>query len=228
MKESVFSAIILTFALTIFCEGQSNSWNGVTPLLSTRADVEKLFGSLTNCESGSCTIKTSKEVVSFGFALGDCKEGWNIPKDTVLGLTVVPNSDVGKSFDELKLDRTGFTLSVDDVFSAIWTNAAKGLQYSFSNVEREFRAAFYIPKKSDNNLRCDGFPAFTPEGSHYTSDRFHFNKYGNPKISLNWVYAHLDNLTANLTAQNLDGSDGYRGYILVYFDAKHSFKKYKS
>ena len=225
MKRIALSISFLISASTIFVFGQSNSWKGLTPLLSTRADVEKLLGKPKEDKYSCCRYEMPNENVSISYATDTCDEGWNVPKDTVLSLSVSPNSDVGKSFEELKLDKNKFSMTGDDAFFGTWTNPEQGLQYYFSNIDREFRSFSYLPKRSDNNLRCDGFPPFAPEGRHYSFERFSFqNKSLSKKGNLYRIYASLD----NFIIQNTSNGNHYKGFVLVYFDDKLSLKQYKS
>jgi hypothetical protein len=224
MKRIALSISILIFASTVFTHGQSNSWRGLTPLLSTRADVEKLLGKPKEDKYSCCRYETPNEYVSVSYAADKCDEGWNVLKDTVLSLSVSPNSDVGKSLEELKIDKSGFSVTGDDAFFGTWTNPELGLQYYFGNIEREFRSVSYIPKKSDNILRCNGFPPFAPEGQHYPFERFSFqNKSLGKKENLYRIYASLD----NFIIQNTSNGNDYKGFVLVYFDDKLSLKQYK-
>lgn len=223
MKSIVLS--ILIFASTVFIHGQSNSWKNLTPLLSTRADVERLLGKPKEDNYFCCKYETPNEYVSVNYAIDECKEGWNVPKDTVLSLRVSPNSDVGKSFEELKLDKGKFSFTGDDAFYGTWTNAEQGLQYYFANINRELQSITYIPKKSDNNLRCNGFPPFAPEGQHYAYETFDFhNKVYSKKDNLFRIYGFLD----SFIIQTSEYGNNYKGYVLVYFDDKLTLKEYKS
>jgi len=42
--KNVLLVILLGFAVLPAIYGQTNSWQGITPLLSTRGEVEKLLG----------------------------------------------------------------------------------------------------------------------------------------------------------------------------------------
>ena len=223
MKSIILS--ILIFATTVFVHGQSNSWKNLTPLFSTRADVEKLLGKHKEDKYSCCKYETPNEYVFVEYLTDKCKEGWNVPKDTVLSLRVSSSSDVGKSFEDLKLDKNSFSFTGDDAFYGTWTNAEQGLQYYFSNINRELQSITYLPKKSDNNLRCNGFPPFAPEGQHYPFERFSFqNKTLGKKENLYRIYAQLD----NFIIQTNENWKGYKGFVLIYFDDRLSLKKYKS
>ena len=222
MKINSLKTLIILFFLTSFTYSQSNSWNDLTPLRSNRLDVEKLLGKPTDDKPYGVRYKTEKETVRVIYTSEKCENGWDVPKDTILRITVY-ESNVGKSFDELKLDKNLFSHTVDDAFYATWTNTDEGVQYYFNGYQ-QLESITYLPKKSDNDLRCDGFPSFQPEGEHYPFDTFLFY---NPKLSkkesLYSVFSRLDNFIVSLKNYKSD----YKGYILVYFDKKLSFNEYQ-
>jgi hypothetical protein len=215
-----FSLFLLLLVLTDLAYGQNNAWNSLTPLRSTRADVEKIFGK----PKESKAYETPSGTFSVNYSDAKCDEGWNVSKDTVLSLSVSPKSEIGKSFEELKLDERKFLSSVDDAFFGSWTNAEEGFQYYFSNVRKELISITYIPKKSDNIRRCDGFPPFAPEAQYFTMDKYSLhNKFLSEEESIVRLYSISDTIIAN--AVNDENS---RAYVLVYFDNKFSLKNYRA
>lgn len=228
MKSKFFQLILTVFALSVFCNGQSNSWNGLTPLRSTRADVEKILGKPVKERSSSCyDYKSGEDFANICYVYFDCQDGWNVPKDTVLEISTSPERYLRKSFDELGLNETDYFLSVDDALHARWTNADKGISYDFENVKMFFGSKNYIPRSSDNeNLRCNGFPPYDPEGQHYTMDTLLFyNSSLGKKEGLYSIFSRIDSFIIEL--KNNNAKDEYRGYILVYFDKKLSFQEYE-
>lgn len=222
MKRNSLKILISLFILTSSAYSQSNSWNDLTPLRSNRQDVEKLLGKPTDDEPYGVTYKTEKEKVQVLYTSEKCENGWDVPKDTVLRMEVY-DSDVGKSFDELKLDKNLFSHTVDDAFYATWTNTDEGVQYYFNGYQ-QLESITYLPKKSDNYLRCNGFPSFQPEAQHYPFDKFLFyNPALSKKESLYSVFSRLDNFIFSLQNYKSD----HKGYVLVYFDKKLSFKEYE-
>lgn len=220
MKRNFPLISILIFVLVISGYGQSNSWNGLTPLRSTRADVEKLFGKSEEDKCSTC-YKTAKEEISFTYSKGRCDEKWNVPPDTVLQISISPISDKGKSFEELKLDESKFSCLANDNFFTVCTNADEGLLYSFSPY-REFVGMVYIPKKADNHLRCDGFPPFLPEAQYDPFERIDFSHSKFKKKDLYMLYPKLDGFRLQIAS-----SKDYKGYILVYFDNKLPLNEYR-
>jgi hypothetical protein len=229
MRRNILQISILIFVTTVFSYGQSNSWNNLTPLRSTRADVEKLLGKpKDNVCSLGCEYETAKEKIRVSYAYNKCSgAGWSVPTDTVLRITVSSLENSGKSFDQLNLDRNKFSSTIDDAVYGTWTNSEEGLSYYFSNGDKEFIELSYIPKKADNYLRCDGFPPYTPEGQHFTMDTaLFYNPKFSKKESLYDVFARIDSFTINLMSDSY--KDEYKGYVMVYFDNKLPFKEYKN
>jgi hypothetical protein len=224
VKERILSILIVIFAAQCLTFAQSNSWNGLTPLRSTRADVEKLFGAPKRCLSG-CEYQTGKETIYVIYARHHCDGGWNVRKDTVIEL-VLRSSEEGKSFGDLKLDENKFSSTTDDAIFGTWTNPEDGLRYYFRNFREQLLSVNYIPKKSDNqNLRCDGFPPYAPEGRHYTS---RVSEFYNQKLSkagnFNEIVGRF--LETFIELGNLE-KDRFKGYAVIYFDNKLSYREYQ-
>lgn len=223
-----FRLTILILISTIFTFGQNNSWNGITPLHSTRTDVEKLLGKPKECKYGVCEYVIEKERVSFRYINKQCESGWDIPKDTVISIEITPFTIDKKSFDELKLDKSKFTYRVDDVFQGTWTNAEDGLSYEFGHVDKYLDYIRYFPKKSDNNLRCNGFPPFIPEGIYYSYNHFPFyNSSSSKRANMYSLAASFDSLRRDLL--NLRKANyNFKAYVLIYFDKRLSLKQYRT
>ena len=229
LKEKVLTILIVILAAQCFVFAQSNSWNGLTPLRSTRADVEKLFGAAKECLSG-CTYRGEKVGLEVFYAERECDGGWNVPKDTVIRFDLY-SFDEGKSFDELKLDRNKFSYTVDDAMFGTWTNPEDGLSYYFGNFDRFLRSIGYIPKKSDNlNLRCNGFPPYAPEGRHYTMEYTDFyDPDRNKRDNFFNNIARFQNFFVNFGNVERDFKDEkYKSYAVIYFDQKMPYREYQS
>lgn len=228
MKPYLFKISILILICVISEYGQSNSWNNLTPLHSTRADVEKLLGKPKEDKYGCCQYKTEKETVSVSYINKICENGWNVLPNTVLSISFSPDSDA-KTIEALNLDKSKFSIRVDDTLRATLTNADEGISYSFSDVAHSFTQKLdyitYIPKKSDNYLRCDGFPPYSPDSQYYPIYQSSFYR---PELSkkedLDRIFALSDSFIIDL----LNGKETLRGYIIIYFDNKLSLKEYKN
>ena len=84
----------------------AKGWRGITPLRSTRADVERLLGPP---ESGSgSAYATEGERVSITYSSRPCDYGWRVPPDTVISFFVYPKKPPKLSdlnLDEKKYER---------------------------------------------------------------------------------------------------------------------------
>jgi hypothetical protein len=73
---------------------QRNSWRGLVPLASNRKDVEALFGASKRGWRTAATYETGHESILAKYSNGNCAAStseWNVPKDTLIELTVNPN-----------------------------------------------------------------------------------------------------------------------------------------
>ena len=219
---------LLIFVSIISTYGQSNSWNGLTPLHSTRADVEKLLGQPEKDKIDYRGIyKTENGKVEIVYATRPCKTGWNVPKDTILFITLI-DADVGKSLEELKLDESKLSYSVDDAMYAQWRNADEGLTYYFQNVSGYLIEKGFGPKKSDNEtLRCDGFPPYMPEGFYYTD--FYYPFYSKTLSKEKGFYEAIQRFDElYIRVSQLHPKDEVKAYAVIYFDNRYLLKEWRN
>jgi hypothetical protein len=204
--------------------GQTNAWNGLVPLRSTRADVEKLLGAPKENFFGTFKYESKDGRVEVYYSTQKCDSAWNVPIGTVLRIMVYPNSLQGKNLKELKVDENKFSYTADDAFFQTWTNPEAGLQY-YSDGRGDFISVTYLPKKSDNNLRCNGFPPFAPETRHmmYEYVPFYTKKLSRKK-NLDLLFSRFGNIKWQFL---YNFKNGYKAYAVVYFDNKRKFNEYK-
>lgn len=138
----------------------SNAWRGLVPLMSTRADVERLLGSSKGSLAGSYAYETKEEKVRVVYSEGSCTpslEGqWNAPVDTVLSVTVFPQTKV--LVDSLRLDRRIFSRT-QEAHPENWlyyVSAEKGVMVHAeqNNACEEVMSITYRPTTKDERLRC--------------------------------------------------------------------------
>lgn len=229
MKKKFVLISFLIFVSVILSYGQSNSWKGLTPLHSTRADAEKLLGQQEkSIIPFRNKYKTENEKVTISYATKPCDKGWDVPKDTILGISIQSSvdSDMGKSFDDLKLDESKFNFTNDDAMFALWTNSEDGLTYYFGNINSYLLEKGYIPKKSDyETMRCDGFPPYTSEG-FYSTDLFYpfYSEHLSKKKGFYDAIGRFDELFIRVS--NLP-KNKYKAYATIYFDKRFSLTEYR-
>lgn len=178
-------------------------WKGIIPLHSTRADVERLLGSSTG--ECNCLYKTEDAAVYVEYAVDRCRgglPGWNVPKETVLRLTVTLRT--AQQFSDLKLDRSKHKIRQDDTFTTYYSNKEEGIEYAVST-EGNISSISYVPSIKDKNLRCVGFPL--EDGS--TIDYLVFDRFGD--LNFDSESARLDNFAVRLSQ-----SSNLTGYVVVY------------
>lgn len=135
-----------------------NGWRGIVPLHSTRADVERLLGPGTEPEGISVIYKLEHEVVhiqySSGLCIKDRRGGWNVPRDTVVGIIIGPKKELRLS--DLQLDEKSFkkSLSGDATSFVEYVNREKGVSYSVHEPSGTVAAIYYEPMEKDKHLRC--------------------------------------------------------------------------
>jgi hypothetical protein len=103
--------LLLLWVMPLTCYAQPNSWRGLTPLRSTRADVERRWGhSSSPCECSYFT-EDKNEYVMIVYSDGHCDSlGWNIPKDTVISISVTPRKD-RPLLSDLNVDLTKYCVT---------------------------------------------------------------------------------------------------------------------
>lgn len=202
MSTVYLKTIALVFLSILVPFQKEGGWNGIVPLHSTRAEVEHLLG--RSADKCNCIYKTQNETIYVEYAEAKCKgyvAGWNVPRDTVLRLTV--RSKAQRHFSEVKIDLNKYRIRRDDTFTKYYSSRDEGVEYSVSP-EGIITSVSYVPSKKDNNLRCPGFPV--EDGS--LTDYQPFDEYGD--LTFNDESARLDPFVIMLDQLNLDG------YIVTY------------
>jgi hypothetical protein len=145
---------VLTMLMTLLAgvQKEPTGWHGIVPLRSTRADVIRLLGSPT---IDGRYYEIDDNTVYIDYSDGPCekgKSGWNVPRDTVVRISVAPNEDL--KFSDLRINRKKFKQSRDGELPGIvyYTNDVQGITIAVS--EGEVRNIYYRPTSKDNHLRC--------------------------------------------------------------------------
>lgn len=151
---------------------QAKGWHGVVPLHSTRAEVERLLGAPKESRGVASTYETKEEKVLVFYSAGNCKEsgpdGWNVPRDTVLSITVHPNDRL--PVDDLKLDKTKYERALDYHVQGVvhYFNKEEGIRISARLLEREGEDVdniTYEPAAKDSYLRCKTSSSQRPDAN---------------------------------------------------------------
>ena len=152
MRILQVNLICLLFAVPMSTQAQHKGWRGIIPLRSTRADVIRLLGP-PNLDGRLYEI--DNKTVHIDYSDGPCQKGrsgWNVPRDTVVRISLAPNQDL--MFSDLHIDQKKYKKSEDGELAGIfyYTNDAEGITISVS--QGEVRNIYYNPTSRDDRLRC--------------------------------------------------------------------------
>lgn len=145
----------------------AKEWHGITPLHSTRADVEKRLGPAKEPSKRHVSRhETQDEEVTVEYSTGlPCGTGWpgiwRIPPGTVVTINVHPKREL--RFAHLKINESQFTKTDNQGHGPsyfYYTDEKEGIQYEVT--QGLVMAIRYLPASSDNHLRC---PAGNSTGS---------------------------------------------------------------
>jgi hypothetical protein len=171
MTKPLLSALLVSS--TLIGVGQSylrhpaENWKSIVPLLSSRSDVERQLGLSDSQDCSECTYRTPTETAFVIYSRAPCQattaNGWNVPKGTVVRLTIFPRETSAE-----KIDRAKFAAEkVVHISSGYVVLQESGISYAFDADDR-IKSVSYLPKEADNNRRCRGYPLYNPAGSLYT------------------------------------------------------------
>jgi hypothetical protein len=152
MKILLTALTALLLALHTCAQSEPSGWHGIVPLRSTRTDVIRILGP-PNVDGKYYDI--DNYIVHIDYSDGPCEKGklgWNVPRDTVVSISLSPNHDL--KFSDLQIDKKKLKKSKDGELPGIvyYTNDAEGITISVS--EGEVRNIYYNPTSKDNHLRC--------------------------------------------------------------------------
>lgn len=142
------------------------AWRGIVPLRSTRADVERVLGSplrgydnIYDADEGRVNIFYQRTPCVFGDAFGRSVrgDGWKVPRDTVIDITVYPKTRI--MLADLRIDESKyrhFSLPHDPAHIH-YTNEEEGLGFTVFVEDAQTRVVQsfnYHPAKGDDAPRC--------------------------------------------------------------------------
>lgn len=153
--------LMLIFSSAVFCQS-NNVWNGITPLKSTREDVEKILGkpeplSVAKYAAG---YKTKEGKVFVLYSTGMCDvnsaHGWNIPELTVISISFDPDYPNPYIFSDLKIDRSKFERHPDpgSLHLVSYANEVDGIVLTVDTSDDTVRNFGYFPESKYNCLKC--------------------------------------------------------------------------
>jgi len=149
-----FTSSLLFGLLSVSGNGLGQSWRTITPLKSTRAEVERQFGPSSDPYLASYSLKDGTLFVEYssGPCRAERKGGWNVKDGVVVSVRFEPKSK--KRFTRLKLDLSKFKrVKGGDVVGIInYTNEEEGVTYEVQRGRVD--AIEYLPGKRYYSLKC--------------------------------------------------------------------------
>jgi len=156
MKALLIAISVGLFAGTGFIQTSGTSWHGITPFHSTRADVERLLGEPSGyCH---CQYKLNGDPIRIDYSGNRCgiekSEHWDVPRDTVLTITLHPQKQC--SIADLKLDSKVFQRIDDPELHGytLYTSDVDGIAYHATEESKVFMIMYYGSLKDRTTLRC--------------------------------------------------------------------------
>jgi hypothetical protein len=207
MSKSIRIVICICGVIAAFSVSKAQGWRGIVPLHSTRADVERLIGS--PMETNGITYDLKSERVNVVYSNGSCKTGkaeWNVPSDTVIGMTIYPQTKLMLS--DLRIDLNNFEKFIDprNPNSVSYSNQQEGIGI-VTRSNRTVIVIEYFPAAKDKHLRCRHVSH--NQLSNDEMEYYKFDEYAD--ISFTDEKARLDNF-----ANYLHQEPKLTGYIIVY------------
>lgn len=149
--------ICLWLALTTSNAAPSKQWQDIVPLRSTCADVKRALG-VERCGFPDSTYYLRHETVSISFSTsnapcsaGQQQEPWNVPRGTVLEITVFLKKPLPLS--EFRVDDGKYEKVTSDFLDEVtYNNSEEGI--SLVAVNEEVRSIIRFPASRDKHLRC--------------------------------------------------------------------------
>lgn len=201
----------------VFSPSQANEWRGISPLRSTRADVERLLGAPKTAGQGISSYDIEGGLVSVIYSTGPCKDktnAWNVPLDTVIGIRVYLR--VRPKLDDLKLDESKYAKAIegDDLNIVTYRNDTEGIAYNVYEPDGSVSFIRYSPAAKDNNLRCNIPPDPDDGVADGLVDVRKFDSYSS--ITQEEEKKRLDDFATQLRHYDPNA----KGYIIVYAGAQ--------
>lgn len=136
----------------------AKDWGKISPLHSSREDVERLLGKSKGGPNDAfiAMYETANETVSVIYSWKRCekdaKDDWNVPLGTVLSISVFPRHRF--TITQLGIDLSLFEKNTSDHQPDFiyYTNTEEGFVIEVTGERVSSR--IYLPTKKDEHLRC--------------------------------------------------------------------------
>lgn len=202
---------LLLIAFGLADVSSAKTWRGLTPLHSTKPDVERILGKPSAERNNWSIYHGEDETISLQFSNGlPCGSGganseWKVPKGTVISITVAPKKIIPAAalrIPENKYKKRGDPHKLNHVE---YLSEEEG--ESISIVNGEVSSFTYFPAAADSYRRCPEELRTVKLIENQSAARF--DNYGDLRFADE--KARLDNFAIELWQKRLA-----KGYIIVY------------
>jgi hypothetical protein len=214
---SIYSVLLCCSVLLLSVGYDKEGWRGITPLTSSRADVERLLGRCPQNAGASCLYETDTEQIMVVYSDGPCEKAWpfgyDVKEDTVIQIEISPLTHTDISDSGFKLD--DFEKRVNADGGLLYVSGAKGITLRVFGPK--LGSIVYGPTSDQNKLLCT---QILGNGSHkgevVTNPHERFYAYGE-------VTGQEEVKILKSFAEALRHQSNVHGYIIVYA-GERSFK----
>lgn len=157
----IFVTIIIFVTSCWPTEKIEDGWHGILPIKSTQTDVEQKLGSPTDVRGNYSTYETELAVINVSYSGEPCTGEdfgkWNVPRGTVLDMSIGPKADLFVSelnWDQNKYQKSGRSeigenINLYNLKDHISINARVEPQG-----KELVTAIFYSPSEKYQHLKC--------------------------------------------------------------------------
>lgn len=173
----------------------ANIWDLVTPLRSSRNEVESRLGKPISSPCDSCIYVATSGRIIVSYSQGGCDgpiRGWNVPKDVVLGLAIT----LQEPLDAPSINFSGPDIAhyLTDTMHDLVVFQETGLIYDVDDILKKIVGVRHLPGKEDSQYRCKGFPSYEPLGVLYVPEHtLHQTSFGEAQGVVDTVVIELLN-----------------------------------
>jgi hypothetical protein len=156
MKIIKASLLCLCQVIYMAIHVEAQGWRGLTPLGSTRKDVERLLGPSKEPDKYAELYDLGNETVFIEYSSGPCHKerdgGWNVPAQTVIEITITPA--VHPQLADLRLDLSTYRKTEDPELPGVfyYYHAIDGINITVS--DGKVASIEYGPMAKDRHLIC--------------------------------------------------------------------------
>jgi hypothetical protein len=173
-KKLITLAFVSVAALAAASPVRAKSWRGLTPLKSTRAEVERVLGPPVLASESKQVIRhvyrADKLRITVDYSVGKCFEGvggWRVPRESVTDIHITPDEMLPapnlKQIDDLDFGSAKFTRVFDphDESTSYYVNSEEGVAITIKgrrNEDKWVESVTFYPPDTEKHLRCPNPP----------------------------------------------------------------------